>query len=275
MWDVLHLPDVMLCAVSSVAVEQTVAALRKSCAGIRFGDVVLLSDVAVAFDQGEAIRWQAIPPLRSKEAYSQFMIRDLGRYVTRPFVLVTQWDGYVLNPGAWDPAFFDCDYIGAPWPQFDDGMTVGNGGFSLRSRRLVELLGTAGFTPAHPEDTMIGRIWRRTLEAEHGMRFADPPLAARFSTERSGDLATTFGFHGFYNLPDVMPFGDLQRMLAALEPRVLLGLDGEGFIQRLAEKGYRGFALRQFARRLAQAPGRRSNLRLAQHLARNFLKYSK
>ena len=48
-----------------------------------------------------------------------------------------QWDGYAVNPGAWDAAFLDCDYLGAKWSWHKDAMRVGNGGFSLRSRRLL------------------------------------------------------------------------------------------------------------------------------------------
>ena len=55
-------------------------------------------------------------------------------------MLLIQWDGYVVNPEAWDPAFLGCDYLGAKWYWHDDGMRVGNGGFSLRSRRLLDAL---------------------------------------------------------------------------------------------------------------------------------------
>ena len=60
------------------------------------------------------------------EGYSEFVIRELHKYVDTSHCLLVQWDGYVLNPKSWLPQFLDYDYIGAPW----NGNVVGNGGFS-------------------------------------------------------------------------------------------------------------------------------------------------
>jgi hypothetical protein len=43
-----------------------------------------------------------------------------------------------VNPAAWDPEFLDWDYIGAKWFWAEAGKRVGNGGFSLRSYKLLE-----------------------------------------------------------------------------------------------------------------------------------------
>jgi hypothetical protein len=92
------------------------------------------------------------------------------------------------------------DYIGASWPQFDLGQDVGNGGFSLRSRRLIELCRSDGFQQIHPEDIAIGRTNRAWLE-RHGMRFASKGLADVFSAERTGNIDKAFGYHGAFNMP--------------------------------------------------------------------------
>lgn len=258
----IELENVMLCAVSSVAIDQTVAALEKSCRHIRFGDVVLLSDVDPALTSASPIRWQAIYPIKSKEAYSRFMIKELGQYVTRPFVLVVQWDGFVLDHCRWNPAFLDYDYIGAVWPQFKDGMTMGNGGFSLRSRRLLEVLSRDEFTPFHPEDVAICRNWRRQLEDQYSISFAPNALASTFSAERVADLRETFGFHGFYNMPDVLPIAEMHEVVASLPDRVLHGLDGADFIIRLAMRGHVGLAWRLMGRRLWSSPWNWRQVRL-------------
>jgi hypothetical protein len=128
------------------------------------------------------------------------MLTQLGDFIQTEHVLVCQWDGFVLNSSAWDLQFLDYDYMGAPWPQFSDGLNVGNGGFSLRSRRLLEALRRPDLVISSPEDVAIGRVNRRRLEADHGIRFADQATAARFSFERTAGSLATFGFHGAFNL---------------------------------------------------------------------------
>lgn len=250
---VLELPNVMLCAVSSVAIEQTIAALERSCWNIAFGDVVLLSDVDPRLTPGSPVRWEKIAPLQSKEAYSHFMIKRLGCHVTLPFVLVVQWDGYVLDHRKWNPAFLEYDYIGATWPQFDDAFSVGNGGFSLRSRRLLEHLSDDIFQAQHPEDVAICRTWRRKLEDKYSIRFADDRLASTFSAERSSNLHETFGFHGFFNLPDILPLKEIRHVVSRLPDSALLGMDGADFILRLGARGHHCFAWQLLARRLRKS----------------------
>jgi hypothetical protein len=84
-------------------------------------------------------------------------------------VLLVQWDGYVCNPDAWDPAFLDCDYIGAKWFWHNDAMRVGNGGFSLRSRRLLEALQDPRIALSVVEDETICRTFRPLLERDYGI----------------------------------------------------------------------------------------------------------
>jgi hypothetical protein len=68
----------------------------------------------------------------------------------------------VFDAARWRDAFLEYDYIGASWLQFDDG----NGGFSLRTRRLMELCRDPAFVPVHPEDLAIGRTNRAWLESQ-------------------------------------------------------------------------------------------------------------
>jgi len=147
-------------------------------------------------------------------------------------------------------------------------MTVGNGGFSLRSRRLHQILGKPEFAPLHPEDTVICRTWRRTLEDEHGIVFAPPDVANRFSAERMGDIGQSFGFHGLFNMPDVMPVTDVRAMVDAMPPGLLHNRDGADFILRLAERGHHRLAWRYLARRLATSRWNIKQLRLLKALIR-------
>ncbi len=156
-----------------------------------------------------------IDRITSSRAYSDFLLTRLVDYVATSHCLIVQWDGHVLNAARWRAEFLEQDYIGASWPQFSDGHDVGNGGFSLRSRRLMEVCRDPAFQSYHPEDVAIGRVNRNWLEVK-GMRFASRALADIFSTERSGDVSTSFGYHGAWLMPraiGVAPFWNLYREL--------------------------------------------------------------
>ena len=195
----LSLPQVTLCAASSVNVAATLRALEACLEQVDFADCLLLTDRPVISSNSE-IRIVPIAPLKSSAAYSDFLLSKLMDHIATSHCLVAQWDGHVVDAQRWQPEFLEYDYIGASWPQFDDGHDVGNGGFSLRSRRLMELCRDAAFVPFHPEDVAIGRTNRSWLE-EQGLRFAPRELADLFAAERAGDLRTTFGYHGVWNMP--------------------------------------------------------------------------
>ena len=177
----------------------------------------------------------SIPKFDGLGGYSEFVIKHLHSYVETSHCLLVQWDGYVLNTASWLPQFLDYDYIGAPW----HGNVVGNGGFSLRSLKLLKR--AARFAdPAHPEDNFICRKHRAELERD-GIKFAPADLARQFSIEAASyafkDNAWTsdgrgwagqFGFHsmltplnGIKNRPLVFHHsgdaGDIIYSLAAMK----------------------------------------------------------
>ncbi len=195
----LQLPSVTLCAATSVNLTATLAAMRGSMEKVAFGDVILFTD-STTLALPEGVRLVPILPIKSSRDYSEFMIEGIAAHVRTNHCLVIQWDGFVVDPAQWDPCFLDYDYVGAPWPQFTDGHDVGNGGFSLRSRRLLEACRAPNLVRSHPEDVAIGRVNRNMLERDHGIRFADRETAERFSFERSTPSHGTFGFHGVFNM---------------------------------------------------------------------------
>ena len=77
---------------------------------------------------------------------------------------------------------------------------VGNGGFSLRSRTLLEALQDPQIVASHPEDTAICRTHREYLEREHGIAFAPATVADQFSFEHVEPRGPSFGFHGQINI---------------------------------------------------------------------------
>lgn len=230
----LALADVTLIAVTSVAVVQTVRAMMSSLDQIAFGAAILFSDQPPPPDTPRDITWQDIAPIRCRAAYSQFMLRNLRQYVATSHVLCVQWDGYVLDARRWDPEFLAYDYIGAPWPHFADGCTVGNGGFSLRSRKLLDACIALGID-ATSEDVAICRTNRLALEQEFGIRFAPEALARRFAFERHAPTGSEFGFHGAFNMVGLLNGSVLARIIDGLEP---------GLLNRREHRELLSFALR-------------------------------
>lgn len=141
-----------------------------------------------------------IPQIKSIEEYSTFMIKDLATYVNTDHVLVAQWDGFVWNPELWEDEFLKYDYIGAPWPEkflFNGVPThfnVGNGGFSLRSKKLQDFLQKdINITLHRAEDVAICQLNRAYLEA-NSFTFAPFDVAKRFSWEYL-EMSPAFGVH--------------------------------------------------------------------------------
>ena len=215
---VLELPGVTLCCVDTRNHVLALRALAKSREGVRFARTMLLTGAlpaGVAVPEG--IDVVAIADIASRDAYSEFVLKSLLPHISTRHVLLVQWDGYVVNPAAWDPAFLDCDYVGAKWFWAEAGSRVGNGGFSLRSRKLLEALQDPRIRLVDVEDVTICRAFRPLLEQEHGIRFADETLADRFSFEAAYPIGEPFGFHGLFNFCRTVPPAEirLDRPLAA------------------------------------------------------------
>jgi ADP-heptose:LPS heptosyltransferase len=175
-----------------------VNSLKKSLAQIKPARTIFFTDIDIKLDLPE-VEIVKIPSIASKYHYSEFIFKELWRYIETEFVLVTQHDGYVLNGESWDDKFYDYDFIGAPWNE-TDGWNVGNGGFSLRSQKLQAILGNDNmFVTFHPEDTAICRIYRGYLENKYKIKFAGAILADHFSFELREPIYETFGFHGRFH----------------------------------------------------------------------------
>ena len=201
----LHLPDVTLCCVDSLNRDLAHRALRKSSEGVRFGQVTLCE-----------------PPIRSHTDYSEYVLKSLVRDIGTAFVLLIQWDGYVTNPAAWRDEFLDYDYIGAVWSWHCDDMQVGNGGFSLRSRRLLEALQDPTIQMAGvAEDETICRTFRPYLERRYGIRFAPTDTAERFSFEVGYPVRQPFGFHGLFNFCRVMSPQELLQLMPRFSRKMM------------------------------------------------------
>ena len=221
----LQLPNVTLCCVDARNHAMALRALARCRRDIEFARTIFLTD-AIPEQVDVPAEIDVIPagPISSHDAYSRIVLKELYPHVATSHVLVAQWDGYVVHPEEWTDEFLGCDYLGAPWPDGQGGYSVGNGGFSLRSRRLLEALQDDRFNVrTEAEDVTICGVHRARLESDFGIRFGDVDLARRFSYEL-GPLPDekTFGFHGVFNLIHVESEHDIAALAATLPDSIAI-----------------------------------------------------
>lgn len=211
-------------------VKQTIKALYTCMENIKFSEVKFITSKFVIGELGKDLESDGIIceepniPIENMKDYSRFMIYHLREHIDTDFVLTIQHDGFIINSSAWRYNFLEYDYIGAPWPwreqgfvtPFGEHISVGNGGFSLRSKKLLDLPSKVEV----PFDVvamnnfykMFGAVnWNedgnicvhnRHIFEEHGCKFAPVEIAKYFSYESPLDInagIVPFGFHG--NLP--------------------------------------------------------------------------
>lgn len=180
----LSLPTVTLFGIDAHDPEGLKRAANICTKDVEFGDVKIITERLFS----------------GREAYSKFCIADMASYIDTSHVLIIHPDGFIQNPQAWDDDWLQYDYIGATW-WYKSGGNVGNGGFSLRSKKLLDILATLDIDNFHPEDDVICRQLRPWLESEHGIKFATEDVANRFSIEAfnspDNKYAGQFGFHGY------------------------------------------------------------------------------
>lgn len=260
----LELTDVTLVCVDTRAPAIAVAAMQRCMEQVKFARAVLFTDAAAIASLPHDIDGVAIR-IGSVDEYSQFLLRGLAEHITTAFVLIVQWDGYILDAAQWDPAFLDYDYIGANFHSGPPDKTVGNGGFSLRSRRLLEAMLDPAMVLSNPEDTCICHLNRDRLERDHGIRFATSELASHFSFERLPPAGPTFGFHGLFNMHRIMSADALTTLLESLPDELVCGVDGRDLCRTLIESGQLAMAelLIRKRRRLGLLHNRTLRLRWA------------
>lgn len=246
----LNLPQVTLCCVDTRQPTMALGAMRLCMEQVNFGAALLITGPQHQLnDLPPGLNVIQVDHINSIEAYSHFLLKELVQYVTTSHVLIVQWDGYVLDASMWTDEYLEVDYIGAVWPQYADDHRVGNGGFSLRSRKLLITLSSEDITVEHPEDVCIARTHRSMLEQRWGIRFADEPLAHRFAFERTRRTPTSFGFHGLSNMGALMTPTQLQAFMDEAPPSLFGSVEARGFIKHLIKRGMKPLARRALSMR--------------------------
>jgi hypothetical protein len=146
--------------------------------------------------------------------YNTVMLKGVTEHVNTEHALYVQWDGIANDKEQWTDEFLNYDFIGAIWPWEPEEHNVGNGGFSLRSRRLldacmddhIQLTSARGMIG---EDALIGIDYKKFLQEEYNIKYAPSELARQFSFEL-GIHRPSFGFHGVWNVFNLMSDADMD-----------------------------------------------------------------
>ena len=208
------LSDVTLLAVSSIEIDHTQDSLKISSYEIEFASIKFLTSKKPKINFPE-IEYIEIPEI-DINGYNKIMINDLHKYFDTSHCLIVQSDSFVVNPNEWTNEFLKYDYIGAPWtkiinPKKDLQIDlkknrVGNGGFSLRSKKLAAATKNTNLSelnvPLITEDVVTCHYLYEDL-IKKGISFAPIELASKFSVEHVETNkefgigpGNVFGFHG-------------------------------------------------------------------------------
>jgi hypothetical protein len=114
----LQLPNVTLICVDSIDTKLASKVLDICQREIEFGAVKLID-----------------ANLTSLVMYSVWCLTELYKHIDTTHFLIVQRDGFVLNSQSFKMEWLELDYIAPLFVQMD---IVGSGGFSLRSKRIME-----------------------------------------------------------------------------------------------------------------------------------------
>lgn len=215
-----------LITINTISPLDALKTLEYSQKNIIFNRIILFSHEEPIDNKFEFIKIQKFQNIAE---YSNFVL-SLSKYLDSDFVLIVQEDGHIINPSNWSDKFLDYDYIGAPWPSSNNWLKrwdkygnnvsntirqniksnrVGNGGFSLRSRKFLEFSSTFENCQGLSEDIFLS-LYNYNLAKEFGLNFPSVNKAMQFSYEtplskffnkhetrnRNFNMNNHFGWHG-------------------------------------------------------------------------------
>jgi hypothetical protein len=226
----IELPNVTLISIDTTDdLSGTLNAVYTSMKGINFGNVKIITTKEQIKNNSSLtnenfIFEESIVDIKNYKDYNHYVIYNLHNHVNTSHCLLVQPDGFVLFPEKWDNSWLEYDYIGAPWAYVEDAYIdpfgnhhrVGNGGFSLRSRKFLEVPTKVevpwetnnsnfywmpeGVVNYHEDGNVC--VHNRHIFIEQGCKYAPVEVAVKFSQETrvpECDGIIPFGFH--YNLP--------------------------------------------------------------------------
>ena len=201
--------DITLVAIDFRTHSLTEFALNQTADLVNPHEILVISDKEIIGGARHIFR----EPTKNMTEYATIMLKDIAPYIYTQHAMFVQWDGMAQDATKWTDDFLKFDYIGAPWPTKPEGLNVGNGGFSLRSKKLLDICHTDSritldsVTPI-AEDELIGFRYRYYME-QNGIKYAPTKLAEQFSFE-TGQQRSSFGFHGIWNVFHTCPMETIE-----------------------------------------------------------------
>src|SRR5690606_19543531 len=112
-----HIENCTLVCIDCFNYGAAVIAIKKCLEQNTYDRVLFLTDNdTISPDGFEVVK---IRPIRSKNDYSKFVMKELYHYIWTDFALIIQHDGYVLNGDLFDERLYGIDYCGALWLESD------------------------------------------------------------------------------------------------------------------------------------------------------------
>lgn len=225
----LNLPDVTLVVADCIHSERALKVIHLSLRQVQFGAVVFITDMSNLRISKKANEWgiklfHCVTIDRADHEYT--VLENLPKWFETKFCLYQEWDSSVMNSRAWQPEWLLSDYIGAPWPhgtedkvpwhrpllyrsegkaaprvRRDGWGSVGNGGFSIRSKAFCEFVTKrVNRNDRYQEcsDAWMCRTLREEAE-KSGLKYASEDEAEQFSCENRF-YSGQFGLHGIHTI---------------------------------------------------------------------------
>lgn len=214
----LALPSVTLICVEALEAPRAIASMLRSTRVVDFGETALITThigMRNALPRPCCHAYFEDSLSGPRINYEMYQLTKLSQHIAGTHCLFHEWDSGVVNPSTWRDEWLQYDFIGAPWPYpytepnyppCDVSNCVGNGGFSLRSKKLCEAVASLVNAPSfhnsgqasqfmRVSDALICRTFRPMLEHTFGCVFAPYSVAERFSCENS-IYSGQWGYHG-------------------------------------------------------------------------------
>ena len=233
-------------------------AMQKTAAALPGSQQLLITNVPVQTDRPQKLVAEKL----DYHAYSEFVLYALHHYIDTPYALIVQHDGWALNPDNWQDDWLTYDYVGGlthaaltsygvyktvyTWWGESNIRVVQNGGFSLRSKAMLEAPSKYGIMRNYQtesmlmnEDVQVCCFMRPALE-NVGIQFCPDELAKYFAFEHLGaphegmDLTKVFGHHSRFRQ---LVTDDI--VLWKLTKEQMAGIQGEDTIFELFADHYK------------------------------------
>lgn len=138
-------------------------------------------------------------PLNSTRGYSRLIASSrFWQFVNADRVLIFQTDSVLCSLSPWRvDDFLEYDYVGAPWLVPYDGITVGNGGLSLRKVSTMQAVTHQfPFDGDEHEDIYFSRALKAMQDSGAPIRLPSSQVARTFAYETGlPPMLASFGVH--------------------------------------------------------------------------------